>query len=765
MIYNKDNSINSVYFSDCNKTFNGINFSPDEWEVNTDNGWEVEFAENKVTIKKFKIDTWGLRRKVTTDTYKNYNKLKVKVTGMDLLSVQIGGFNTSNYVPSGGYYGHSVDTAYAPGKWTSGNEAYGLIMQFGGGYENTIISSGLNTVDYPSEQFLKHPWDGTWYHTYGSEQIDGIYTGPSCDGSYTTYLIGIYGGSGDSTSDKYYKIWTPIQPLILELVPTEIDPQSQECWKIYNKDVVIYNKDKTIENCWRKYKYTTDKTGSDTYYSFDCSNWSDYKLKVPPMITDLDNIQATNWVTFNCKNVLDDSFWTTIKEWFANHDLTNPKVFNNRHTKATPSLFGESDISGELTLNINNDNILQLPDFIYGTKISSINLNFKAGIISSALNIFRRASSLTNITTNKPFLAKELAGAFEFCSSLTSIPSIIDYSQRNKYNLTNAPYAFEYSTKLTEVSVGYGGSIDAGINTPEEEKNILKASNIRQMCNCCTSLEKFYPILDVEAIDQSTDAAKDAFTSCGKLTYLRIKNLNKGDWYFDGTVAGWNLSNLSSDCIDYLLQYTKNIKVQSTTNGTETYKNSFNVSAWSCFDDLNKDWSYDRLYISEANKIVADLTLPEATSGTVMQVKISLEEYNTFSPVIYFYPDSASSTFEQQKNFLWKATTSEQNNWMVYTISANSLYAKKGTVWHLYIEAEEVSSDNSFTLFIQNPYNANGCDVTSANIYIPAKWVESSLNTTYITNANNKGWTLHYKSGNTDQIITEDSLAQLRGTN
>lgn len=769
MIYAKDNSINSVCFSDYNKVFDGINFSPDEWEVNTKNGWEVEFAENKAIIKKFKIDTWGLRRRVTNGVYEKYQKLKVKVSGINLLSLQIGGFNTKNYVPDSGYYGHTVETSYAPGKWDSGKEILGLVMQFGGGYEGTIINSGLDTVDYPSEQFLKHPWDVP-SNSYSAEQLDGIYTGSWCDGSYTTYLIGIYGGSSDPTSDKYYKIWTPIQPVTLELQPTEIDPQSQECWKIYDRKGIIYNKDKTIENCWRKYKYTTDKTGVDTYYSLDCKNWSDYKIKVPPIVTDLDNIQATNWVTFNCKKVLDESFWTAIKEWFANHDLTNPNMFVNRHTKNTPSLFGDSDISGDLTLNINNDAILQLPDILYNTNISSINLNFKAGVISSALNIFRKAVSLTSITTNKPFYAKELAGAFEFCNKLTSVPSIIDYSYRNKYNLTNAPYAFEYSALLTEVSRGYGVPEDDDETGINGEKNTLKASNICQMCNQDYSLKYFYPILDVEAIDQSTSAAKSTFSSCSQLTYLRIKNLNKGDWYFDGTVEGWDLSNLSSECIDYLLKNVKNIMNSSSdSTGTQTYKNSFNTSEWSITDNSDKSWSYDRLYISEANKDVASITWSKGTkvgddAGTFMSLKMSKSDYEKFNPYVYIYPDGFDiNTPANQKMYQATIKASTDGDWYQFSLVGPSDTLTSDTTYNLYVATNGTSADNPLTFFIENPYNPISSDVTSANIYVPSKWLNSSLNSTYIPNANDCGWTLHYKDASQDIILTKDEIDSRRG--
>lgn len=296
------------------------------WQVN--DGWEVEIINSKkLAIKKFKIDTWGLRQIVPTDTRDNYNSLKIKVTGItrvhDDVICHTAGSNTPDgftkaYGGTGGY-----NIYWYPGQFDSGNSMQGLVIQKSIGY-----TSNDNQRD-DSLQIGKHPWD------VGTKSCikDGIATGTVGDWSYKAISIGIYGGVQNATSwhdengDAYKQYDISDNPIYLDLnvedTTKEVDVTSVECWDAYAADEKIYHKDKTLKNCWKKYGLAFPTNWNITKTNFNSNKYIEWISPTKFKITSIPEGGIT--------------IITTITTSTANYVQINWKQFVAKLSQGLPS--------------------------------------------------------------------------------------------------------------------------------------------------------------------------------------------------------------------------------------------------------------------------------------------------------------------------------------------------------------------------------------------------------------------------------------------
>lgn len=265
---NKTLIFGSIVPKDNTKIWNSIY---GEWQVNDD--WEIEILSPKtIAIKKFRIDTWGIRKiwnqggANDTDSFigsKSWNNFPIRVKGLDYVHNHVVYKEDANgnktygfgkaFCGNGGY-----NVYWYPGQFTTGSSIQGLGVQSCIGYV-----ANQNEVD-DSFCMGKHPWDiGTVVNI-----TDGDITGKGSDGSYRATCIGLWGGYQTATSwheykqegytGNAYKVWDISDtPIIIDLdVPdttTPTDVTSVECWDIYAGSEQVYHKDKTRENCWKPY--------------------------------------------------------------------------------------------------------------------------------------------------------------------------------------------------------------------------------------------------------------------------------------------------------------------------------------------------------------------------------------------------------------------------------------------------------------------------------------------------------------------------------
>lgn len=205
------------------------------WQIN--DGWEIEIINPKrIAIKKFKIDTWGLRQ-IIPSPHTGYDNLKLKVEGLEYVHSNIIYHTSGSTVPDGfgkAYCGTNGWNVYwYPGQFTSGNYIQGLGVQFG-----VFYTANDNERD-DSLQMGKYPWD------IGNKSVitDGLTTGTWGDGNAKAITIGLYGGVQSATSwhdesnGAYKQYDISDHPIYINLdVPDytqPIDITSIECWDVY----------------------------------------------------------------------------------------------------------------------------------------------------------------------------------------------------------------------------------------------------------------------------------------------------------------------------------------------------------------------------------------------------------------------------------------------------------------------------------------------------------------------------------------------------
>ena len=556
-----------------------------EWQIN--DGWEVEILTPKrLAIKKFKIDTWGVRQIVgwTSPNWKAmYNRMRVKVEGIGYVHQNIichtpgsdtpDGF-TKAYGGSGGY-----NVYWYPGQYTSGNSLQGLCVQQGFGYN-------ANQNEREDGFILgKHPWDvGTI-----SCIEDGETQGPSSDGSYATITIGLFGGTQnapawhDESTGAYRQYDITDHPIIVDLDAVDatkgIDPSSGECWDIYKNGQTVYHKDKTVENCWVKYGMTSKQDATTG------EGWkrSIYTLQVPekytsyglnlPAVTDLkewfpeniDEIQHAKMLRFGC-SIKNTEYWDTIKEFFKNNTIYS--IFCTK-------LFANSNLSGELEVNVNSaSGYSSMENIISWTTVTKITINATESTnLTSARNVFLGATSLTEIVSNKSFYARDLSGMFEYCRKLQSYPSsLIDWSLRfADENMatpaTNLGFTFE-SSGIQEIPLFDSSS------SFDSDSNEIKASYIQQAFNT-QNLKYIRPRLNVMLVNNEAGTRYLAF-NCQSLETAYIYGLNHGDWILDGKGTGndnhGNLKSLDDVSIQYMIENLNDLVSTYVEGGDPDYE-------------------------------------------------------------------------------------------------------------------------------------------------------------------------------------------------
>ena len=372
-----------------------------EWQVNED--WEIEIISPKrIAIKKFRIDTWGIRKiwnqggANDTDSFigsKSWNNFPIRVRGLDYVHNHVVYKEDSNgnrtygfgkaFCGNGGY-----NVYWYPGQFTTGSSIQGLGIQSCIGY-----TANQNEID-DSFCMGKHPWDiGTVVNV-----TDGDITGKGSDGSYKATCIGLWGGYQTATSwheykqegytGNAYKVWDISDtPIIIDLnVPdttTPTDVTSVECWDIYAGYNQVYHKDRTRDNCWKKYGLLFPESfnlyrGKLTISDTNNCKWKDSKTLMITRIPDnginivknttVQNTESVNinYIGFILKvNNVPDNVYITFSREFTNL-TTYPGNGPLDYSDAIYDIVeGETSISpykGKFYL-INKNNVANLTEF------------------------------------------------------------------------------------------------------------------------------------------------------------------------------------------------------------------------------------------------------------------------------------------------------------------------------------------------------------------------------------------------------------------
>lgn len=455
-----------------------------------------------------------------------------------------------------------------------------------------------------------------------------------------------------------------------------------ECWDMYIGDTNIYHKDKTIDNCWIKYGIATK---DDQYITVEYTGAD--KITLPQVVDLQDNLGKIIW---NKINTSDTSTYDQAKEAYANMTISSDLV--------NAGAFRDSSIPGSLIINVNNISNDVFLDAFSGSEFESITLNVKE-VITSGQNLFRNATKLKTIICAGGIGSNDCSGMFEYCNSLESYQeNLIAFDttgnrQTSTIGGTNVAYCWEYTFNLKTIP-GSNYTITMLPYSPQ----VFNGSGV-------TTIE---PILDMTAVQPDTGAYK--LFQCDKLVSAKIKNLNHGNWYLDGTKDHGNLPNLDQTSIEYLFS-----NLYGLPSGSLKYVEK---SPSSCF----QEWDYS------------------LNNNRTRLVEIEVSERNVV----------LNSTSKALTNASYTVTGLVDGDKITFNGSEVSITNNTFTISntegnHAELKLINETDPSNTSIVIVKPtmrYSSTYPKVSSAELHCPSTW-NSYITSSMITSANLKGWNIY----------------------
>lgn len=394
------------------------------------------------------------------------------------------------------------------------------------------------------------------------------------------------------------------------------DLSSIESWKVYSKGTLVYDKEKTVENCWIRHGLATiEDTGKIRVTDAKAkADYADMSVYLPPVIDLVESIQN---LYFNI-SFINTEYWDEIKAAIAATPVTDYEFL--------PNVFKGSNVSGsvELTLNLENGEHLS-----WGTNYkwnhwgnaTEVTLKVAEGStnrITAPQHLFYDSKKLVTINTPKNIMSgRDTSGMFEGCAALVNIPNnLILWSDR----------AWDNSTETSINNVCYMCINCASLvvfpayDTQDRYSNnntIKSSGHIRQAFQGCSKLQSIGPVIDLEYVDpQTSDQNAWIFLGTPKLTDVRLKNLNHGTWHFDdsgpsnkdGDLYGYqgNIPLLDEESVVYLFD---NLMDLTTHDETSTEPGNPNRSSARIYCPLQ--WE---------DKITSDMIIVANTKGWTIYI-------------------------------------------------------------------------------------------------------------------------------------------------
>ena len=732
-----------------------------QWEVN--NNCEVTIlSPTRIRIDKFQIDTWIIRIK-TGSAYANiqpFSNLLVKVEGLTYLHENV--ICHTNDTPNG-FGQFFLETSgwnvYSyPGQFTSGFYAQGLLIQGCMNYLDNTDTIGN------SLHMGRAPWDiGNYTFVNDGVAKTKAWYGIGANG----ICIGLYGGLQTAskimdTSNGAYKIYDiSDHPLYLDLdtpdTSLNIDPSTDTCYKVYVGNTQVYNKSKTIQECWidkglvkieppidgtstRNFIKATGATKLDGFNGVILPETDDLEEHILPKNSS--NIAPIMW----CGDIHNQNIVNRIQEYVNTHDFVlvqeaEQDYNTSQYTIEDSNCIERHWFSGSgfhfSNLKINFDgsfHFIVFYNLFNGCTIDNLTLQFKQEnlYISSAQNFLRGANIKNLVVLDKDgdvawekgkayFGAYDISAIREFGSGLKVFPPIIrwqDVAQFKGYWGTNTAYAFSYDNELEEIQEFKTYARDHINNT------IVFSGFSAQTFQNCSALKRIGPTLSFRYINPSSqDNIYAMFSGCTALEDVRIKSLNAGTWNFDNSAYPGNLPKLNQESITYLI-----------TNALDltTYDPNTSEQASTSFE---KDWTYGWTYTNEYqhnqnaksyNWIKTDTRIPSSWPDLFAQTAIELLEV-----------EISVDGLQEGDILYWndQEMTADGN----YTISGAGGFKLINT--NISNNKTYRDQEHTITIYLTNPFDKGAPFAATGEIHCPETW-RDKLNSDLISLANSKGWSL-----------------------
>lgn len=450
---------------------------------------------------------------------------------------------------------------------------------------------------------------------------------------------------------------------------------------------------------------------------------------IVPNIVDLE--EHITKMKFNL-NPANAEFWEPIKEWYATND--QPDMQNR---------FQGAQNLDELVLNLTDTGWQYSTRNFYGCSIKKLTLNGKENSYITSLNgFFEAAGNLKTLIVNLPENRKYLCGAND-CSNMWNGCGLETYPSNFICWSTFRTNASSYSKPATMAHSMFWWSAIKNVpnygDNPDADNNTILCGSASGMFNKCHFLETVGPIVDLQLIKPAN--ANIIFAECTKLTTIRIKNLNHGDWHFDNTaysdtVTHGTLEALDSDSVKYLFDNLKNLTLYDASKNQVTYNNSFANWQSDYFNSGIYTPEYDfkfasmfELVAKKRTELKGDAPFMVKTSQPGIEMKIIVSGLTEGDTLIF------GQGYDREQDYEITANGS-------YTITKNDT-AEKG----FRLLGDETNT-SVIKITIEKGWDLASPAVSSANIYCPYQWADK-VTEDMITSANAKGWTIHIAEAET----------------
>lgn len=385
----------------------------------------------------------------------------------------------------------------------------------------------------------------TWERGFGST--------PTGNSNTWYYGIGLYGGGIETEADGMVTLNTPIT--LSQVAAKGIYPDNSCCFDAYYQGDSVYHTARTLGRTWENWGMLSssyDKlVGSDktTYVTGISEIGNLLNLKAPVDLIDRiyetgSDGETTSMLKWRVKVNNPSEFWPQVAACYSARTIP---------CSAVAGLFEDSNCSGEITLNVtqpdNSVAFCMFDEMLWHSDVESIIIKAAKPNMTASTGhrAFGCAAKLTSIQSEIPFVPKDVSGMFEQCGALSEYPSnLINWRAWTDY--CNFGWFADLSglTKIPSFS-------------PDRMSDVIKPSTMQQSFRCCTKLTSVGPVIDMISIEPDTALAYYTFYECTALSDIRIKNLNHGDWHFDGSSTGnasnvhGTLKSLDQDSINYLI--------------------------------------------------------------------------------------------------------------------------------------------------------------------------------------------------------------------
>lgn len=734
------------------------------WEIN--DSWDVEFINSRtIKINKFKIDTWGIRHKITVNSiaekYYDYENMLVKVEGLDYVHKNIIKANANSdevtgFVPA--YFGtNGWLPTWRPGQFTSGKYIQGLVMQGCGDY--TEASNKYGDVSFAVGRDVNSIVDIREHFV-----TDGLRPKGAPHGNFPRgFCIGLFGGVQDAetvydeTRGAYKEYDISEHPIYIYLdvpdITGDIDVSSVECWDANLGSSNIYHKDKTIENCWKEYGMVTEESNC---YKLDFASAAEVGGYILPEVIDYEehilpqnnsNIKFIKWA----HNIANSEFWENIKEFLLynpiikveNIDNPNNSIYttDDTNTKAISNeMFRGAGITGPLTVKFDgNFNFLDAPYWIRGNNIDILTLQFLQDNISiSSLLRFFSYTTIKNIKvidslgrdSNKFLSAFDMSAMCEGSTVPSNFPAIFNWNVRANIDgvkCTSIAYMFSNSKGLL--------SFASSTVERDSDNNSIVINNCQQAFENCTSLNSIYPVLyfgytNLSRINNDYNQnGYRMFYKCNALSDVYIKNLNGSYVNFADDTEMGNIPNLSAESIQYLFN-----NLTDLTNYNENIINN----------DINHNFAKIATSNSDVDVTISTLTFKKYKKSTSTDISITLQGKDL---------DTTIYTHNIEGKYIVDIVYPNGN--IQNQLEADGDYDLFGDTIPAGVGQREVClrlrsltsdtdgdiTENYPTIEVRDAYNPSAPKAPSAELHCPATW-EDKITAEMISNANAKKWSV-----------------------